>query len=215
MPTLEQIRAARALLGWSQHDLANKAGLSQTGIARIENGTNQPNTKTLDKIMGAFDQAGIEFILSRGVQLKENSFTTLRGQEGLEALMDDVYGCLVENGGEFCIFNADPQNWSKWMSKDKWDEHKQRMIKIRSKVKGKIIVKENNDYFLAQDYAEYRWTSANDYDPQKTMYSYADRLAFMDFRDESLTITLMKRFEFANGFRVLFDAAWDRASKVN
>ena len=50
MPTIEQIRAARALLDWSQSDLADKAGLSQTGIARIENGTNQPNSSTLEKI---------------------------------------------------------------------------------------------------------------------------------------------------------------------
>ena len=53
MPTIEQIRAARALLGWSQSDLADRADLSQTGIARIENGTNKPNSKTLEKIKAA------------------------------------------------------------------------------------------------------------------------------------------------------------------
>ena len=36
MPTIEQIRAARALLGWSQSDLADRADLSQTGIALFD-----------------------------------------------------------------------------------------------------------------------------------------------------------------------------------
>ena len=50
MPTLDQIRAARALLNWSQSDLAERAGLSQTGIARIESGVNQPNVQTMENI---------------------------------------------------------------------------------------------------------------------------------------------------------------------
>lgn len=61
MPTIEQIKAARALLGWSQKDLADHAGLSQTGIARIENGTHQPNTATMEKIVAALKKEGINF----------------------------------------------------------------------------------------------------------------------------------------------------------
>jgi len=83
MITIEQIRAGRALLDWSQSDLADRAGLSQTGIARIENGTNQPNSKTIDKILSAFERADIEFLGENGVQKRISEVRTLSGQLGL------------------------------------------------------------------------------------------------------------------------------------
>src|SRR2546429_9529925 len=39
MITIEQIRAARGLLGWSQTELANRAGLSLPTVKRVEAGT--------------------------------------------------------------------------------------------------------------------------------------------------------------------------------
>lgn len=61
-----QIRAARALLGWSQEDLAQASGVSVPTIKRIEPG-HGPLKATDDvqaKIERAFVGAGIEFIAS-------------------------------------------------------------------------------------------------------------------------------------------------------
>lgn len=57
-----QIRAARALLGWSQRDLAEHAHLSETAILRLE--TEQADTRrsTVDKIQKSLEEAGINFI---------------------------------------------------------------------------------------------------------------------------------------------------------
>ena len=38
MATVEQLRAARALLGWSQTELASRAGLSLPTVKRVEGG---------------------------------------------------------------------------------------------------------------------------------------------------------------------------------
>ena len=57
MITIDQIRAGRAWLGWSQEDLAQAAGLSQTGIARIETGVNTPQSGTMEKIKAALEAA--------------------------------------------------------------------------------------------------------------------------------------------------------------
>ena len=95
MPTIEQIRAARALLGWNQHDLANKAGLSQTGIARIENGTNQPNSKTIEKISTAFDDADIEFLGDAGLRKKSGEIKIFEGVDGFRQFMNDPANEIV------------------------------------------------------------------------------------------------------------------------
>ena len=62
--SIRQIKAARALLGWSQQDLADKAGVSIPTIKRLEavEGPLGGWKQTADKIIGALISAGIAFI---------------------------------------------------------------------------------------------------------------------------------------------------------
>ncbi|MBB3772043.1 transcriptional regulator with XRE-family HTH domain [Angulomicrobium tetraedrale] len=59
-----QVRAARALLGWSQDDLAKAAGVSGPTVKRIEPGEGMLRTsdEIVSKIRRAIEAAGIEFI---------------------------------------------------------------------------------------------------------------------------------------------------------
>ena len=58
-----QIRAARALLGWTAKDLAQKAKVGVSTIQRIENAEGTPNVHApnLAAIQSALEAAGIEF----------------------------------------------------------------------------------------------------------------------------------------------------------
>jgi predicted transcriptional regulator len=64
--TPEQCRAARALLAWSQHDLAEKSGVGIVTVHQLEAGANQPRRATVDVVRRAFEAAGIEFIDENG-----------------------------------------------------------------------------------------------------------------------------------------------------
>ena len=61
MITSRQIRAARALLGWSQQQLADKAIVSVNALARLERGEVDPRLSTLAAVQKALTEAGIEF----------------------------------------------------------------------------------------------------------------------------------------------------------
>ncbi|MCJ2068523.1 helix-turn-helix domain-containing protein [Methylobacterium sp. J-030] len=58
-----QLRAARALLGWSQERLADASGVSIPTIKRLEPGEGLVQTRvdTLDKLRRALEAAGVEF----------------------------------------------------------------------------------------------------------------------------------------------------------
>jgi ribosome-binding protein aMBF1 (putative translation factor) len=56
-----QIRAGRAVLGWSQSDLGDKIGVTQRAIYRIEDGATRPRQLTRLRIEKAFGDAGVEF----------------------------------------------------------------------------------------------------------------------------------------------------------
>ena len=59
-----QIRAARALVGWKQDDLAKAAKIGIATIRRIEGqqGPMMGYVSTLMRIQSAFEQAGVRFL---------------------------------------------------------------------------------------------------------------------------------------------------------
>jgi predicted transcriptional regulator len=68
LTTIRQVKAARALLGWSQSDLARHSGISEPTIARLESAEGQLGGRggTVEKIRSALERSGIEFIDENG-----------------------------------------------------------------------------------------------------------------------------------------------------
>ena len=67
MVTVEQLRAARALLGWSQSELAARAGLSLPTVKRLEAGFGpRVSNEARGKMQQAIEAAGIVFIDENG-----------------------------------------------------------------------------------------------------------------------------------------------------
>ena len=56
------LKAARALLGWEQTDLAERAGLSTATIRKIEQGATGIRDATEKRIVSAFEQGGLRLI---------------------------------------------------------------------------------------------------------------------------------------------------------
>ncbi|OBX17687.1 XRE family transcriptional regulator [Erythrobacter sp. QSSC1-22B] len=65
MITARQTRAARALLGWTQETLAEKALVSLTALKRLESANDlKVFETTLDQVRRALEGAGIVFLNS-------------------------------------------------------------------------------------------------------------------------------------------------------
>ncbi|GLS71670.1 helix-turn-helix transcriptional regulator [Methylobacterium tardum] len=76
----ELIRAGRALLGWSQEDLAQHSGVSRQIIARFENGSRQPHSANLQQLVSALRAAGVT-----EVRRKDGSAGVIASAEALQA----------------------------------------------------------------------------------------------------------------------------------
>jgi transcriptional regulator with XRE-family HTH domain len=59
--SVEQIKAARRLIGWTQARLSRNSGVSENTIQRYEKGVRRTVASTLAKIERAFEVAGVEF----------------------------------------------------------------------------------------------------------------------------------------------------------
>ena len=74
----EQLRAGRALLDWSQDDLAKKAGVGVATVRRLEGQSGQlrSTSQSIWALQAALEQAGVIFIaesepLGPGVRLAQ------------------------------------------------------------------------------------------------------------------------------------------------
>ena len=65
-----QCRAARALLDWTQNELAIRVGVALRTIRDFENGRREPLKIVRAAIQQAFEEAGVEFLDGEGLRLK-------------------------------------------------------------------------------------------------------------------------------------------------
>ena len=89
-----QVRAGRALVGWSQAELANAAGLSLATVERFETGgANQVPAEAVAKMRAALESAGVVFIADdgggAGVRLRKARESEYIGWDDLNASNDD------------------------------------------------------------------------------------------------------------------------------
>lgn len=66
MITPEQCRAARALLDWTQRDLASQAKLTPLTIREFERGKSRLKDSTAQLLRMVFESAGVVFIDANG-----------------------------------------------------------------------------------------------------------------------------------------------------
>ena len=99
MITAAQLRAARALLGIDQRELATLSDLSVPTIQRMEasNDVIRGNVDSLMKLIGALDNAGIELISEgmvskdggRGIRLKMQSANAKASPQAVGGIRSD------------------------------------------------------------------------------------------------------------------------------
>lgn len=216
--TPAQCRAARAILDWSQPDLAKECDIHVQTISGFESGNNTPTKRTLETITLCFEEAGIEFMEGDGLRRRLSEITRLTGAGGFETFLDDVYNTSIQNGkpdsrSEVFLSNVKHGNWIKWMGEEKWAKHVKRMTESKELLDVRIIVEDGDRNFPAKAYSQYKWFPKvlfND----KSFYSYSDKLAFLNFQKEEVEILIMRQKEFAEGYRNLFRLVWDYVAKT-
>ncbi len=101
--TPAQCRAARALLNWSQPELAKRCDMHVQTISAFESDTGSPTKKTLQKIGEIFEYSGIEFGQNNGVSLSTSKTYIL---ETYHHVLCDILNAFPD-GGEVLLHCAD------------------------------------------------------------------------------------------------------------
>lgn len=105
---VNQIRAARGLLGWSQKELAKRSGISDVSIINYEKGKRSPHQNTMDKIIRAFELGGVDFTHDGGVRPRKSRVVFYDGFDDESGFFEDIISSVKSSeDAEIRVAGAD------------------------------------------------------------------------------------------------------------
>ncbi len=140
-------------------------------------------------------------------------FKHLSGVDGFRELMDDVYAQANEHGGQIRLWNAKPANWTKWLGKDWYDAHSKRMQGVLDRIDFRVTARQGDTLFIGGDFVEYRWVPDRIFNEQ-SIYCFGNRIAFLNFEENSVNIYVLYSREFTTSFITLFDFVWNEITTI-
>lgn len=211
----EQIRAARAMLNWSQQDLADAAGVSKDTVKNYELSLNKPNSQTMTRIVGAMERSGIEFTADGGIRPGRERIKTLTGEEGLRTLMDLVYqSCMDEKDRHIIVANVKEHLYTKWLGSYA-PLHRERMSGLENIFPMRILIHEGQrDQVTRFSYVHYRAVDDR-YFGDTCVYCFGHHLALLNMDDNACTITLIDNKAVNETMRKMLDMVWENADPLD
>jgi transcriptional regulator with XRE-family HTH domain len=198
--TPHQIRAARALLKWSQNDLADRSGVSLPAIANIENEKQRANNTTQEKIARAFGDAGIEFI-EGGLRQVQDLVRVFEGDDCYLRMLDEAFIILSPIKGEI-LFSASDERRTPPNVLEKFRAMRTGGITFRSLIK-------NQDTYLMGLPDEYRWMDDRIFVKGDVKAIFGDCVAYLMTWKDQKKVIVIKDNRIADEQRRLFDFVWN------
>ncbi len=206
MITKEQSRAARALLDWTQQDLADAAAMSKTAINNFERGMRDVRLESMQAIRNAFEAADIEFIGDYGVHKRHDTVRILKGADAMPRLWDDIFETLKDQGGEILISNLDEKR-SHDAHPALLDAHIQRLKAHH--ITERLLCCEGDSYFIQpEDF--YRWLPRSVFQAGMSTFLYGNKVAMQLWQETMIVVVQSKAAYEAEKHR--FEYLWNNVA---
>lgn len=205
MISIEQCRAARGILGWTQDDLAKAAAMSKTAINNFERGLSSPKLDTLKQLRQAFERQNIEFSGTYGVNKLTDAVHVLRGSNTSILLWDDIINTLKETGGEVLITSVNEGK----VLQNHYTEFQQHMRHMNEyHISERLLSLEGDTTFL-QPKECYRWIPSSLYTALSPTFVYGDKVGIKLWQEN--IVILIHSVDAANAERQRFEYLWKNA----
>lgn len=213
MISASQIRAARALLGWSQQQVAEAVQMTTAALSRIESSQTRGRASTLQRIEAVFTQTGIDFLSDNGVQLRQRSVGIVEhdGEDAVQNMQNDLYIAMLAKEETTMYLNGVDERKFMQANSDHLLKTQKRLKK--SGFKQEILIQNNDSYFvMPPEVATYRWVSSELFGLIPTII-YANKVAII-FWGPPTQVVIMESKALAETYRKQFKALWRLATPV-
>jgi DNA-binding XRE family transcriptional regulator len=203
-----QCRMARALLGWSQPELAERCGVNTQTISNFEREVGNAEARTAVRIAMVVEAAGVRLLSSGGIEPRSDLVTVLEGDDVNGQVLEDIYQSLKGSGGEVLIAG---------LAEVAPDDPRREFVAVhveRLKAAGiseRMLLKEGDRNFIAPR-SWYRYVP-HDRFVGTPFQVYGDKIAMKDW-GPPMRIVVVHHARFAQTMRNLFDVVWDQAKPI-
>jgi len=205
-----QIKAARALLDWSQDDLANSARLSIATIRKLELGHISPRHTTTRLIRQTMEKAGIEFIESDGIRRRLEEINIFKGVDGIKDFFDDITASLKNHRSDIVMVTYSIEDMNKICGVDDFPQL-EILLKKDEGFTIKCLLTEAEEPQLSTPRLEFR-TISRQYVDAVSFCVYGDKYALFQIdNDIYQKIIVMRSRSIAESFRRQFHSMWEKA----
>ncbi len=210
--TSSQCRAGRALLGWSQPDLAKRARMNKQTISNFEAGKSTPSKTSLEKLETTLENGGVFFTERGGVEPTQETIRTYKGQRGFQSFMMDVFETCRDIGGDVFVTNVDENLFDKWAGDDFiFNTYLKNMQSLpEGQFKFHTIVSESDSYKAVNTYSEYRYIPKKYWSPVST-YIYGNKMANIIFSDDDVLVRVYDQKDLVEAQRKTALFIWNNA----
>lgn len=203
-----QIRAARALLDWSQADLARAVGMATSSIKAIENQRGNARRGTLSLIRETFESNGLEFMPGVGVRFRNDNVAIHHGRDATPALLASIYETAhASPTRDVCIIGLDERHALETDGASLLKSHVDRLT--HAGIRERILICEGDTTYLNNP-DSYRWLPRDYFSRTAPIYIYGNKIAFHSGSLRRHTI-IMDAKPVAEHLRRLFSFMWDHA----
>ncbi len=212
--TPAQCRAARALLNWSQPELAERCNIHVQTISNFEKESSTPSKTTLEKIFITLITSGVAFTDQEGVKKSDGIVTILEGEDCFKQHLDTIYHDLKDKPGSEILISG--------LSEAKPEDKRRKFVEnhiIRLEeagIKERLLIKEGDNNLIAKK--DWYRHLPEKYFATTTFQLHENKLALheggpTETNTPSRIIVIENKF-FAESYRRLFNFAWDNAKPL-
>ena len=208
-----QCRMARALLNWTQPELAERCGLATMTISKFEKDetSTRPEARTLERITSVFEVSGVKFTEAGGAEPRDNLVTILEGEDVNYRVLDDIYHSLKgKKNAEVLIAGLTEVDKNK--DKAKYDflvNHLKRLQEAG--ITERMLIQEGDTNFVAP-VEWYRYLPKDKF-TNTPFQIYGNRIVMKEWGDTQRMV-IIEHERFAATLRNLFDLVWEQAKPV-
>ncbi len=207
--TPDQLRAARALVNVTQHDVAKRAGISRNAINNFERGHVVPRIETLKILRQTMELYGVEFEGSNGLRKVSERFDVecYEGPDYMDRLLAEERREIIE-GRCRSLYITNINNAS--LTAEELKEISGEWLAFRQKhnIDERILVREDHLFFI-QPKKDYRLLPP-DVAGEVPSLIFGDTLAII-VSGEPVKLVLIKNPSIAETYRRQFLAQWNLA----
>jgi DNA-binding XRE family transcriptional regulator len=208
-----QIRAARALIGISQQELAESVGLTKQSISKIEDGAVTPRSGTVADIVRKFNKLRVDFTPNEGICIKTDSVTQLSGKKDFMYFLDLSYEAAlapssIDGSKPFCMCNFDSRLFNKLLQEYyiKYVERLQQINGLKIRVISSHTQKEQE---ADNNYLDFRYEKAL---TGMLFCVFGDYFSIINFNvEDAPEILLVYSSMTADSYRKQFELMWEHA----